>query len=79
VPRVTMKLYSISVLYSDGKSTNELCNARDLSSWNIFQRGSVGEFLTFITKTVAERTKAGQRQDVEQDSIYPLNTKTDSV
>jgi len=46
----------------------ELCAERDLSSYSRFTRSSVGEFMSLFSKTVAERTKAGQRQDVEEQS-----------
>ena len=31
--------------------------------------------MTFFSKTVAERTKAGQRQDVEQDSFFSFSKR----
>ena len=46
----------------------ELCAERDLSSYSRFTRSSVGEFMSLFSKTVAERTRAGQRQDVEEQS-----------
>ncbi|KAI6130941.1 snare protein YKT6 [Pisolithus croceorrhizus] len=45
-----------------------LSSASDLSSFSFYQRGSVGEFLTFFSKTVAERTAQGQRQSVQENS-----------
>jgi len=45
-----------------------LSNANDLSSFSFYQRGSVGEFMTFFSKTVAERTQAGQRQSVQENN-----------
>ena len=32
--------------------------------------------MTFFSKTVAERTQAGQRQDVEENSMLPLTKVT---
>lgn len=46
----------------------ELCAERDLSSYSRFTRSSVGEFMSLFSKTVAERTRPGQRQDVEEQS-----------
>ncbi|KAJ1724571.1 palmitoyltransferase [Coemansia erecta] len=41
-----------------------VCSASDLSSFSFFQRGSVAEFMDFMSTTVAERTAVGQRQAV---------------
>ncbi|KAI9645283.1 palmitoyltransferase [Ciborinia camelliae] len=38
------------------------------AAWLIGGMFSYGEFMTVFSKTVAERTKPGQRQDIEQDS-----------
>ncbi|PQE24262.1 hypothetical protein CJF31_00002499 [Rutstroemia sp. NJR-2017a BVV2] len=59
---------------------HELCSAKELSSFGRFTRGrlltsgndSAGEFMTVFSKTVAERTKPGQRQDIEQDCKIAL-------
>lgn len=50
------------------KPAVELCAERDLSSYSRFTRSSVGEFMSLFSKTVAERTRPGQRQDVEEQS-----------
>ena len=44
----------------------ELCAERDLSSYSRFTKGSISEFMTMFSKTVAERTKQGQRQDIQE-------------
>lgn len=64
-----MKIYSISVLLAppSGASTL-LSNASDLSSFSFYQKGSVGEFMSFFSKTVAERTPQGQRQSVQENN-----------
>ncbi|KAJ8082517.1 palmitoyltransferase [Marasmius tenuissimus] len=64
-----MKIYSISVILAppSGASTT-LSNATDLSSFSFYQRGSVGEFMTFMSKTVAERTPQGQRSSVQENN-----------
>ncbi|KAF2860282.1 snare-like protein [Piedraia hortae CBS 480.64] len=63
-----MKLLYIGVLRNDSTPAVELCAERDLSSYSRFTRSSVGEFMSMFSKTVAERTKVGQRQDVEEQS-----------
>jgi len=60
-----VKLYSITVLHK-GPDVRTLKSETDLSSFNFFQRNSVGEFLRFATKIVTERTQPGQRQSVKQ-------------
>jgi synaptobrevin family protein YKT6 len=64
-----VKIFSISVLQAppSGSSTL-LSNANDLSSFSFYQKGSVGEFMTFFSKTVAERTPQGQRQSVQENT-----------
>ncbi|KAK7472448.1 palmitoyltransferase [Stygiomarasmius scandens] len=63
-----MKIFSISVILAptQGSSTT-LASASDLSSFSFYQKGSVGEFMSFFSKTVAERTPAGQRQSVQEN------------
>jgi synaptobrevin family protein YKT6 len=63
-----MHLFSIAILRNDVQPAVQLSSAQDLSTFGFFQRSSVGEFMNFFSKTVAERTKAGQRQDVEENS-----------
>ncbi|KAI0045927.1 snare protein YKT6 [Auriscalpium vulgare] len=64
-----MKIYSLAVILAppSGPSAT-LSSASDLSSFSFYQRGSVGEFMTFFTKTVAERTPQGQRQSVQENN-----------
>ncbi|KAK3724114.1 palmitoyltransferase [Vermiconidia calcicola] len=63
-----MKLLYIGILKNEAKPAVELCAERDLSSYSRFTRTSVGEFMSLFSKTVAERTRPGQRQDVEEQS-----------
>jgi synaptobrevin family protein YKT6 len=64
-----MKIYSISVVLAPPSGASVvLSNASDLSSFSFYQRGSAGEFMTFLSKTVAERTPQGQRQTVQEQS-----------
>jgi len=64
-----MKIYSLSVILAPptGASTT-LSSANDLSEFSFYQKGSVGEFMSFFSKTVAERTPQGQRQSVQENN-----------
>ncbi|CAG8592399.1 165_t:CDS:2, partial [Paraglomus occultum] len=65
-----MKLYSITVFSNVSTELKLLAGEYELSSFGYFQRSSVQEFMTFFSKTVAERTKPGQRQSVEESSTH---------
>ncbi|EJF61544.1 snare protein YKT6 [Dichomitus squalens] len=65
-----MKIYSLAVVLAPpNKSAVVLSSASDLSSFSFYQRGSITEFMSFFTKTVAERTPQGQRQSI-QENVY---------
>ncbi|CAD0045614.1 unnamed protein product [Aureobasidium pullulans] len=66
--KTRLDLTYAQILKNEQKPAVELCAERDLSSYSRFTRSSVGEFMSLFTKTVAERTKPGQRQDVEEQS-----------
>lgn len=65
----SMKIYSLAVILAppSGPSAT-LSHASDLSSFSFYQKGSVGEFMSFFTKTVAERTTQGARQSVQENN-----------
>lgn len=63
-----MKIFYIGVLRNDPKPAHEICAVNDLSSFGFFTRGSIAEFLTFFSGSVAERTGPAQRQDVQEQS-----------
>ncbi|KAI0916663.1 hypothetical protein AcV5_003088 [Taiwanofungus camphoratus] len=64
-----MKLFSLSVVRAPpGQSCTVLATAADLSGFSFYQRGSVSEFMAFFSKTIAERTPAGQRQSVQENA-----------
>ncbi|CAO3673311.1 unnamed protein product [Umbelopsis vinacea] len=63
-----MKIYSISILRNDVTPATTLTAQYELADFGFFQRGSVQEFMGFLSTTVAERTTAGQRQSVEKDN-----------
>jgi len=52
-----MKVYSISLLSVNQAASppqaTALGGAQDLSSFSFYQRGSVGEFMTFFTKVIS--------------------------
>ncbi len=64
-----MKVFSISVILAPPSgSCTVLSSANDLSSYSFYQKGSVGEFMTFFSRTVAERTAQGQRQSIQENN-----------
>lgn len=64
-----MKIFSISVVLAPPSGASAiLSTTNDLSSFSFYQRGSLGEFMNFFTKTVAERTAQGQRQSIQENS-----------
>ena len=64
-----MKVFSLAVVLAPpSKSCTILASANDLSTFSFYQRGSVGEFMTFFTKTIVERTPQGQRQSVQENN-----------
>ena len=69
VTTTTMKIFSLAVILAppSGPSAT-LCQESDLSSFSFYQKGSVGEFMSFFTKTVAERTAQGARQSVQENN-----------
>lgn len=63
-----MKLHYLGIIRNEERPAVELCAEKDLSSYSRFTRDNYGEFMTMFSKTVAERTRPGQRQDVEERS-----------
>ena len=64
-----MKVTSLSLWKWNGDNVEPTClgKAEDVAEFGYFQRGSVREMLTFISRTIVKRTQPGQRQSVEQD------------
>ncbi|KAJ4343650.1 palmitoyltransferase [Ascochyta clinopodiicola] len=56
----------LQIFNNEAKPAVELTCERELSSYGRFTRGSISEFLTFFAGEVAQRTRPGQRQDVEE-------------
>ncbi|EDQ87614.1 uncharacterized protein MONBRDRAFT_33272 [Monosiga brevicollis MX1] len=65
-----MKLFDISIFDMRGDKPVILTEARDLSSFNFFQRSSVEEYMNFFTTTLAERTDEGVRQSVQEKQYF---------
>ncbi|KAI0063713.1 hypothetical protein BV25DRAFT_1915177 [Artomyces pyxidatus] len=64
-----MKIFSLAVILAPPSGPGvTLSQASDLSSFSFYQKGSVGEFMSFFAKTVAERTPQGQRQSVQENN-----------
>jgi len=58
----------------------QLCAEFELSEFSRFTRNEYGNFMTMISKTVAERTKPGQRQSVEeQDYVVHCYARSEGV
>ncbi|XP_063989374.1 synaptobrevin homolog YKT6 [Diachasmimorpha longicaudata] len=61
-----VKLYALTVLYKGPTSASALKCAYDVDSFSYFQRGSVREFMAFVSKTIVERTQIAARQSVKE-------------
>ena len=66
-----VKLTAIGLLKSNGpdKQATLLGIEADLSTFGFFQRGTVREMLTFVSRTAAQRTLPGQRQTVRDPQL----------
>ncbi|KAH6952149.1 synaptobrevin [Fusarium avenaceum] len=64
-----MKLFYIGIVRNQDKPAVELISQKDLSAYSRFTRNSYSELLTLFSRTVAERTRPGQRQDVEEHDL----------
>ena len=62
------KIYYLGVFECDKKPSIQIASTEDLSTFSFYQRSSVKEFLSFFSKTVAERTDNGQRQSVQENN-----------
>ncbi|CAG8746737.1 6896_t:CDS:2, partial [Dentiscutata erythropus] len=75
-----MKIYSITVFSTENEEAVNLAGEYDLSGFGFFQRGSVQEFMKFFSKTVAERTRPGQRLSVEENNcIFYSYVRTEGL
>jgi synaptobrevin family protein YKT6 len=65
-----MRILSMSLFRSSGNpaiTPTMLCSGFELSSLSFFQRSSAKEFAIFLSRTVAQRTLANQRQRVPEN------------
>lgn len=70
---VWQRLTVEQVLKNGEKPALQLCAEYELSEFSRFTRENYANFMTMISKTVAERTSPGQRQSVEeQGEISPI-------
>ncbi|KAM7193594.1 Longin-like domain containing protein [Rhypophila sp. PSN 637] len=75
-----MKVYYIGVHKNTEKPSVQLCAETELSEFSRFTRDQYGNFMTMISKTVAERTAPGQRQSVEeQDYVIHCYARSEGV
>lgn len=75
-----MKLHYIGIIKNESKPAHELVAEKDLSAYSRFTKNSYGEFMTLFSKTVAERTRAGQRQDIEeQDYTFHAYGRSEGI
>lgn len=61
-----MQIFGISIIRKDQLSSLILCEAQELSSFNFLSRAGAGQFISFSSKTIAERTEMGVRQSIEE-------------
>lgn len=71
-----VKLYTLAILYKDQTTTTCLKSAYNLQGFNIFQRGSVQEFMAFVSKTITERTNLASRQSVKEGGNVSITNGT---
>lgn len=69
-----MKLYHIGVFDNTQQPAVQLCGEYELSEFSRFTRGEYSKFMLMFSKTIAERTKPGQRQSIEEQGINYLFT-----
>ncbi|CCC08384.1 hypothetical protein SMACR_01930 [Sordaria macrospora] len=75
-----MKLYYIGIYKNTEQPAVQLCGAHELSDFSRFTRDQYKNFMTMISRTVAERTKPGQRQSVEeQDYLIHAYARSEGV
>jgi len=64
-----MKILSLSILLAPpSQPSTILSQSTDLSSFSFYQKPSIAEFLTFLSKTVTDRTPQGGRQSVTENN-----------
>ncbi|XP_076232588.1 YKT6 v-SNARE homolog isoform X1 [Calliopsis andreniformis] len=75
-----VKLYALSILYKNPTSATTLKAAYDVESFSFFQRGSIKEFMSFVSKTIVERTQISSRQSVKEgDYMCHVYVRADNL
>ena len=67
-----VKLTCVAILKFNGPDKDPYILAFDaaLDQFGYFQRGTVKEMMTFVSRTVARKTQVGQRQTVQQEEYF---------
>jgi len=75
-----VKLFALSVMYKNPTSATTLKSAYDVDSFSYFQRSSIREFMSFVSKTITERTQVASRQSVKEgDYMCHVYVRGDSL
>lgn len=75
-----MKLYYIGILDNSKQPAVQLCAEHELSEFSRWTRNEYASFMTMFSKTIAERTKPGQRNSVEeQDYTFHCYARTEGL
>ncbi|QDS75333.1 hypothetical protein FKW77_001991 [Venturia effusa] len=69
VKTASMKVLHLAIVKNVNRPAVDLCAESDLTSYSRFMRGSYSEMMGLAAATVAERTKPGQRQDIEEEKL----------
>ncbi|KAK3368125.1 Longin-like domain-containing protein [Podospora didyma] len=70
----------MKVFKNTEKPAVQLCGAHELREFSRFTRNEYGNFMTMISKTVAERTNPSQRQSVEeQDYVVHCYARSEGI
>lgn len=64
-----MKIMFMGIFKNEERPAVELASETDLSNFSRFTRGTYQEGMRFGIMTIVERTKPGQRQDVEEQTF----------
>ncbi|BFZ01785.1 hypothetical protein BsWGS_04824 [Bradybaena similaris] len=76
-----MKLYSIAILLKTSQGKGKILTSKnELTSFGYFQRSTVGEFMSFTSKILVERTATASRASVkEQEYICHVYVRSDNL
>eukprot|EP00040_Diaphanoeca_grandis_P016524 m.85300 g.85300 ORF g.85300 m.85300 type:complete len:199 (+) comp25858_c0_seq2:174-770(+) len=75
-----VKVYSLVLIQKTGNTAKILSIEKDVSSFGFFERSAISEFLTFTSKTVAERIAENTRQSIEEkDAVFHVQARADGL